>query len=556
MPAERRLSTVAHARASGHRTTVNYISGGRGGPGGDGYGNGTGGAGGPGMGPSLNFDILAGNFTMHNLQQEGERGIEILHRAVALEAIHDSAESFPQPKCHPETRTRMLENLRAWVLDKNAQHNIMWLHGPAGAGKSAIMQTLCGDLEAAGRLGGSFFFKRGHATRDNAKTLFATIAYQLALAFPWLRTSISQIVENDPSIAVRSIATQMKTLIYGPCRAHLHHDSVTILIDGLDECDGQNIQMEILRAIRESPFTHPVPFRFIVASRPEPHIREMFDSPLYAGGYRSFNVEQSFDDVRNYLRNELLRIHHEHFTMKSVASPWPSPDVLTRLVRNSSGHFIYAATVVKFIDDKNYRPTERLAVILNGGLGSESAYDALDQLYATILTSAARRAELVPVLCAITNFDLRVTEIDQLLGLADGEAHLLLRGLHSVLQVPSQDNQWSFISSHHASFLDFLNNSSRSQNFYVGGLDPRMNLARRFLQLCASQRYRQALSMLSPPRCPERHLMPFLTSLPPSSELCPLIARMEPDHISPRTMAKILKSCGPGSKEFPLCRRT
>ncbi|KAJ7630138.1 hypothetical protein B0H17DRAFT_1283822, partial [Mycena rosella] len=35
----------------------------------------------------------------------GETGIHILHRAVALEALYDSAESFPQPRCHPETRT-------------------------------------------------------------------------------------------------------------------------------------------------------------------------------------------------------------------------------------------------------------------------------------------------------------------------------------------------------------------------------------------------------------------------------------------------------------------
>ncbi|KAJ7855877.1 hypothetical protein B0H14DRAFT_3448701 [Mycena olivaceomarginata] len=41
---------------------------------------------------------------------------------------------------------------------------ICWLHGPAGAEKSTIMQTLCQQLQDAGRLGGAFFFKRGHTT--------------------------------------------------------------------------------------------------------------------------------------------------------------------------------------------------------------------------------------------------------------------------------------------------------------------------------------------------------------------------------------------------------
>ncbi|KAJ7196329.1 hypothetical protein B0H12DRAFT_965411, partial [Mycena haematopus] len=231
---------------------------------------------------------------------------------------------------------------------------------------------------------------------------------------------------------------------------------VPILIDGLDECEGHGIQEEILRAIRNSSYEQPIPLRFIVASRPEPHIREVFDSPLYIGNYRSFNVEQSFADVHKYLGDEFSRIHREHHTMGAIPSPWPSHDVLWELVRKSSGYFVYASTIIKFVDDKNYRPTERLAVVQDG-TGSTSAFDALDQLYLAILLPAP------PILCAITNFDLSVGKIDQLFGLADSDTQLLLRGLHSVLDIPSNDNR--IISSHHASFLDFLNNPDRSQNF-------------------------------------------------------------------------------------------
>ncbi|KAJ6456892.1 hypothetical protein C8R45DRAFT_781367, partial [Mycena sanguinolenta] len=117
-----------------------------------------------------------------------------------LAAIHDSAESFPQPKCHPETRTKMLDDLRKWALESYPNTTILWLYGPAGAGKSAIMQTLARQLQDAGRLDGSFFFKRGHATRGNGQALFTTIAYQLGLNVSWLRTQIFGTVENNPSI--------------------------------------------------------------------------------------------------------------------------------------------------------------------------------------------------------------------------------------------------------------------------------------------------------------------------------------------------------------------
>ncbi|KAF7372806.1 NACHT domain-containing protein [Mycena sanguinolenta] len=386
MPADRRRSTVARPRASSRHITIN-VNGGRGGHGGDGYRHGTGGAGGHGTGPTLNFEVSTRSFMMNNLQPDG---IEILHRVIAVEAIHNSSESYPQPRCHPETRTEMLQDLRGWALDDGDPSRklvpsihwqygcaelrcpILWLYGPAGAGKSAIMQSLCCNLETAGQLGGSFFFKRDHATRGNAKTLFATVAYQLAVRVPCLRAPIAQIVEHDPSIAKQTIAVQMHKLILEPCRGYKNRRTVTILIDGLDECKEQDIQVEILRIIRHSS----PPFRFIIASRPEAHIRDMFNSPLYGGNYLSLNVEQSFDDVRKYLSDEFSRIHHEHWTMAKVPLPWPSVDILEHLIDKSSGHFIYAATIIKFIDDKNYRPTQRLEMVL-GNTSQGSQFGAL-----------------------------------------------------------------------------------------------------------------------------------------------------------------------------------
>ncbi|KAF7372845.1 NACHT domain-containing protein [Mycena sanguinolenta] len=377
-----------------------------------------------------------------------------------------------------------------------------------------------------GDLADLFVFKRGHATRGNAKTLFATIAYQLALAVPWLRASIFKVVENDPSVVVRSIATQMQMLISDPCRAEARRDAVTILIDGLDECEGHDTQEEILRAIWNSSCA--IPLRFIVASRPEPHITEVFESSFYSGRYRPVNVEQSFRDVRKYLQDEFTRIRLQHRTMVNIPSPWPSLDVLEDLVEKSSGHFIYAATIIKFIDDKNYRPTQRLTVVQDGNsAGSASPFGGLDQLYMTILDSSPRQAELIPILCVIVNLGLDLRQVEQLFELEAGEVRLLLRGLHSVVHVPSED--YHRIFSHHASFVDFLKNRSRSHRFWVDNLDHRMAVARCILQQLAGSNWRIVYGGDI-----GRHLedlILFLIALPPSAKLCPLIARMDPDCI-------------------------
>ncbi|KAF7378249.1 NACHT domain-containing protein [Mycena sanguinolenta] len=523
-------------RESALQTVNNYFSGGIGGRGGEGYASGTGGAGGCGMGLNLSFDVSAGNLTMNNLYHHGERGINILHNAVALAALHDSGESFPQPRCHPETRTEMMQKLNEWSMETDPSTTILWLHGPAGAGKSAIMQTFCSELQAARRLGGSFFFKRDHATRGNAKSLFATIAYQLAFSVPWLKAPICRNVEEDPTILARSLQLQLQKLIFEPAWLHPVDDNqkpIMIVIDGLDECESQHVQEDILRGIRGFTSKYHLPFRFIVASRPEAHICEVFESPSFSGEYRSFNVEQSFEDVQKYLSNEFSRIHGEHRTMANIPSPWPSPETLQELVSRSSGYFIYASTVIQFIDDKHYRPTERLAVILDG-TSSDSAFDGLDQLYIKILSSIPRQAQLLPVLCAIANFDYHPKGLDKLLGLERGDAWLLLRGLHSVLHIPEEDNHNDWIFSHHASFFEFLENPRRSRDFYIGNVDHRMDLARSLLGLFAGEFQEEIDYFFENEERSPLSFISFVTSLPPSAELLSSIKRLNPDYVFER----------------------
>jgi hypothetical protein len=67
------------------------------------------------------------------------------------------------------------------------------------------MQTLCLRLQQDRRLDGSFFFKRGHPTRGNAKMPFATLAYQLALHVPRLKGPISMSAADGHGCAAAQI---------------------------------------------------------------------------------------------------------------------------------------------------------------------------------------------------------------------------------------------------------------------------------------------------------------------------------------------------------------
>ncbi|KAJ7248317.1 hypothetical protein C8J57DRAFT_1014236, partial [Mycena rebaudengoi] len=140
------------------------------------------------------------------------------------------------------------------------------------------------------------------------------------------------------------------------------------------------------------------------------------------------------------------------------------------LVEKSSGYFIYAATVIKFVDDRNFRPTEQLEA-LQGASHLESSLSALDQLYMQILSTVPSCHRLLPILRTLEffEFQLHAGGIEQLLELKPGDVQLILRGLHSILSIPEPEDdndRWQRISVHHASFRDFLNDQSRSGEFY------------------------------------------------------------------------------------------
>ncbi|KAJ7910477.1 hypothetical protein B0H13DRAFT_1615590, partial [Mycena leptocephala] len=398
-------------------------------------------------------------------------------------ATHDSEDRFPQPRCHPETRTKMLDVLWNWTYYNSSP--ILWLHGPAGAGKSAIAQTLCQKLEEEGRLGASFFFKRGHPSRGHAKRLFATVAYQLALALPDLNRHISQSVEKNPSLVDKSLSTQLQKLIVEPCRQSTSTHTLVVVIDGLDECEDQKVQREIMCVIGHAVTEQQLPLQFLIASRPESHIREIFTDTLN-NIHCPLNVEQSFADVRRYLLDEFARIHREHrATMARVPYPWPIPEIINNLVDNSSGYFIYASTVIKFIDDKNFRPTECLAIIT--GITetlSASPFASLDQLYTQILSQVDARPQLLKILTVIAaKISLSIGYGEQLLELEEGEVRLALRGLHSVISGLEGDSSAErMMYFHHASFRDFLLDSGRAGIFYVGSSSHRRDLSHNILK--------------------------------------------------------------------------
>ena len=421
---------------------------------------------------------------------------EKLQEAASPAAFYNSAARFDPPKCHPNTRLAVLNKIMQWILgNEHKDELIMWLYGSAGAGKSAIAQSIAEQCAMNRILLASFFFSRTDTTRNHANSLFPTLAYQIASTYPEARGLIETVVEEDPLVFSRSIEVQLELLVMAPLRRIFEtaptSDSLAlqrhlIIIDGLDECQDPALQCTILDAIARTSTQQRVPLIFLIASRPEQDITMTLNQISTISKDHEVVTRLALDDsygssadIKLFLRDKFKEIRKNHPLKQQIPSLWPSDAIIKQLVAKSSGQFIYASTVVKYVKSIRHRPTDRLEKVLGIRSGHDLPFAELDALYTQILSSV-EDIELVYdiiILMMIPNTFEDTNDMETFLFLTPGDILLLLGDLSSIISCPADYTKyrhnpyrrypWHRLSFLHASLSDFLLDQARSKDLFI-----------------------------------------------------------------------------------------
>ena len=176
-------------------------------------------------------------------------------------------------------------------------------------------------------------------------------------------------------------------------------------------------------------------------------------------------------DIRLYLTQRLATIAQRRSDV-DLPNPWPSENDIDALTAKSSGLFIFAATIVRFVQSDHHEPNERLKLILTETSGTDhEGRTGIDTLYTQILDHAftgvrdpevfvnARRV-LGSIVLAFNPLSRR--ELATILGTSTSFISATLRNLHSVILVPT--NETEKIRIFHKSFPDFLQDRRRCTN--------------------------------------------------------------------------------------------
>ncbi|KAM6491980.1 hypothetical protein JOM56_012618 [Amanita muscaria] len=423
-----------------------------------------------------------------NSNRGGTYGLDTLEKFVSFSALHDSSAQDPKRCCHPDTRKSVIHQICNWADDPTRPERILWLHGPAGVGKSAIAQTISYLYGRDKVVGATFFFFRSDPIRNDGNRLFPTLAWQLASSVPIAKDLIAASLEKHPDLPRKTVEIQFEQLV-AQAFLTISDDSTAstppmrvIIIDGLDECADMDLQERILKIIGKAVANTHFPLRFLISSRPEADIKDFFDqfqSPTLRIDLAK--VDDAFRDIETYLISEFARIAVEQ---QLDPKTWPDEGIIDTLVSNSSGQFVYAATVTKCVGDKYESAAAQLNIIL--GLKpstGKSPFSELDVLYTEILQRQRDQKflkEFLPILVArsmLVGIEDKNLDDATLLGLDEKQLYRKLRGMHSLLKFEP------FIDVHHKSFLDFLDDPSCSGEYHFS----KHFANRRYMQLITDE---------------------------------------------------------------------
>ena len=282
-------------------------------------------------------------------------------------------------------------------------------------------------------------------------------------------------MEKDPLLVERSLETQVLTLLVEPLQ-NLVKDGYfssnpcqrLVIIDGLDECNNPSIQRGILDAILHLLREHRIPLLFLVASRPESHLSQFFNSNPLVGFVVRLPLDADYasaDDINLFLKEKFKEIKDAHPLKTFIEPTWPSGHIIQALVDKSSGQFIYAATVVRYVSSVRHNPPDRLEVILGRSpqQGSDMPFAEIDSLYTHIFSGVENIEKVLQMigLILVSPSGMTPQKAASFLRLKPGELEMLLGDLCSIISVaPSQ-----FMHIFHASLSDFLLDPLRSKTF-------------------------------------------------------------------------------------------
>jgi len=158
-----------------------------------------------------------------------------------------------------------------------------------------------------------FFSHTQHV--DDPLWFFTTIAHQLSTKIDEYRKALDPRIQRNPALLTKGLDAQFRELIIEPflelAGKNVDMEDKMVIIDGLDECNGDPAQSKIMELVAKSVKEHgdKIPLLWAFFSCPESHINHEFSPYLDSGLFSKVELpmsESNDGDIKHYLHDKLL----------------------------------------------------------------------------------------------------------------------------------------------------------------------------------------------------------------------------------------------------------
>ena len=396
--------------------------------------------------------------------------------------------------CMKDTRQTILQEIENKIKSTDG-HNIIWVRGSPGVGKSALAASISTRLEDQGRHVISFRFDRMESTTISTDALWRVVASDLVRQYPILH---QHVVEGNRKLSSSNIDRLFKLFVETPLSLlndDIPHEQLpVIVIDALDECGGLRRESSeeddfkgLLRTLKRWALVgHLRKFKLIITSRPEDRITQNFPESIST----HINIPSGSDVVPgDSASNDIRAFFKDRLKGTSMGDVWVN-EALDYLVPGAAGMFIWAKTAADFLQE--FTASRFYVLKTRKQEDSAETFKYLYSLYSTVVETSFQGVSKQEI-DAITSVMGAMIFAKQPL---DDDALIMLPGV----RVPGSDldtlkfirkglvsviDSGPILHFHHGSFEDFLLSSSfRRQLPNLSGVQDRNLHEHRLAVLC------------------------------------------------------------------------
>ncbi|KAI4169254.1 MAG: hypothetical protein LQ343_005842 [Gyalolechia ehrenbergii] len=349
---------------------------------------------------------------------------------------------------------------------------LFWLSGKPATGKSTIAAHVVRQLYDSNLECSYFFFKHGDRTKSSVATMLRSVAYQMALTNPEIRTGILSMHESGIIIDADDERTLWRSLFISRIFRTDFYQPYFWIIDALDECTDFGCFLPMLAKIDKR-----IPLRVLVTSRPSSVIQTLQSQEKLCTVGKEVTVENSYEDIRIVLEANTRFL--------PVDDPTACQGLIGSILDKSNGCFLWACLVLKELETTHSE--QQIQEVL------DSVPSEMDSLYMRILDNMAlvpRNQKLAQTIlrwtiCAVR--PLSVEELKEAIRLDLGEIiPRLERTVESVCGHLIHVDRHSRVQLVHETVRAFLIKEDLSSNFAIDRVKEHSRLAKVCLQYLSS----------------------------------------------------------------------